>query len=452
MKKGFEIFLFALMLFFTSNNINKADASQFEGDAAASIKCAGAFFALTSISKKEPALGEYFQRQTELSLKIAVAKGNKTFSELHGRKMNKGEVDLYREYGVMFIDDFYTSSKKYVPQFVSDCLAWNVKVIKYSDGRTLQAVANNLDFPRQQDLAKYPHSNFEELVPHIYDAFAIWDEIGKPSPMKLKKAIETPKPKAEEEFDFLKGLEPDVSAAARMCGEKFSYDMLLAQNSQGFFSKYDAQELIKNGQFVLGFVAGSKAHESCSKAIQTNIDNEGKISQRLTDTVLYCHKIGLQYPSEKYGTCVLQKVEGMTAVNTSVYCKGTMDVSEGNKYRKVGKNNINFGISFAKNLERETWVKIMIPFEDEILIPLVNEGTYLETDVSVKAKVNEFFVEAWKSDGSYDQNGSSVSGAYHSFLYDKIGKLASFSVQRWDRQKELEINNYTWKISEASCQ
>lgn len=210
MKKRFKIFLFALMLFFTSNNINKADASQFEGDAAASIKCAGAFFALTSISKKEPALGEYFQRQTELSLKIAVAKGNKTFSELHGRKMNKGEVDLFREYGIMFIDDFYTSSKKYVPQFVSDCLAWNVKVIKYSDGRTLQAVANNLDFPRHQDLAKYPHSNFKELVPHIYSGFAIWDEIGKPSPKKLKEALHPKKPKIEKEFNLFAGLDDDI--------------------------------------------------------------------------------------------------------------------------------------------------------------------------------------------------------------------------------------------------
>ena len=130
------------------------------------------------------------------------------------------------------------------------------------------------------------------------------------------------------------------------------------------------------------------------------------------------------------------------------YCSGDLEVREGNKYLEVGKSKTNFGIEFLKQR-----VIIYNPGFDEISISLVSEGKYLETNYSVDAKVNKFFIDVFQSN-SIDGDEGNISGVYHYFLYDKIKNEISYSVQSWNHQTrdtEYDSENYTYSVN-AQCE
>ena len=301
------LFTVNLTLLFVETSL--ADDQGLEAD-----KCAGAFFVLTSISEREPDLGNYFQDQQGLSLEVAIAKRIKVFRELYGLKITKEDVDLFKERGIYFVDEFHTNHPNYIPQFVSDCLAWNVEIFKYLKGREVFDVASNADFPKHRQMAPYPHSNLEDLEPFIHEAFDIWIQNGKPTPQKLKDLFAN---KSEQKFDPYAGYdfspnkrdwspleeaEMDCgNAHFRMPGEPWPEDLKNNKDLVNYIKRYSTVNL--------GFEEKTKEYADCVLSLADHYEpSQRSANQKLMNAVVECVEIGLTFNTPKYGRCVLKLI------------------------------------------------------------------------------------------------------------------------------------------------
>ena len=127
------------------------------------------------------------------------------------------------------------------------------------------------------------------------------------------------------------------------------------------------------------------------------------------------------------------------------YCSGTMEVFKGNKYREKGKGFISFGIEIFEK-------KVLFYFPDGKIteLSLINEGKYPETQNSVDATNNKFFINIFVSK-SDTETGTDANnwGQYHKFQFDKSKKEFFYSLQSWNhytKNDEYDSENFFYGI------
>ncbi|MDA8676312.1 hypothetical protein N9M53_06470 [Alphaproteobacteria bacterium] len=324
--KNIVIISILIMLF---PNISLAQTIEPHTEAA---KCSGVFFVLTSISEKEPLLGTYFENHKifsdDLMLLLYLNKTKK--------QMVKDEVKLLQQFGIKIVEEFYTSSPKYIPQKVSDCIAWNYSIRKTIGTDQIDMSLDSTTIPKYKSFAIYPHDNFEGLIPYVYEAFHIWNSKGKPSPSTLENMLTFDEQESQEEFDpyscfEIESGEPlpkkcEVSPFERATNhcKDFSYDWAFNPDFDYknttplyFYEKLLLDEI--NIQF--GLEEGTEEYASCVLKVMDYYEPEqGKIfksneainfkqNKKLKEAGLKCSRIGLLWNTIEYGRCVLKLLD-----------------------------------------------------------------------------------------------------------------------------------------------
>lgn len=148
--------------------------------------CSGIFFIMSSISKYEPSLGEYYSNQKKVTddfLSIYL-------KEDLGHSVNIRVIKAARiSSSTTFLFNYFKSPtlKDTIYQTLKYCTGWTKAVLEH-----LQKSDSVADAPRPNNKYKYPFDNFEKVTLIIDDAFSIYKEIGAPKPIELfpKEIIE----------------------------------------------------------------------------------------------------------------------------------------------------------------------------------------------------------------------------------------------------------------------
>lgn len=313
--KNIVIISILIMLF---PNISLAQTIEPHTEAA---KCSGVFFVLTSISEKEPLLGTYFENHKifsdDLMLLLYLNKTKK--------QMVKDEVKLLQQFGIKIVEEFYTSSPKYIPQKVSDCIAWNYSIRKTIGTDQIDMSLDSTTIPKYKSFAIYPHDNFEGLIPYVYEAFHIWNSKGKPSPSTLENMLTLDKQESEEEFNPLAAMHADelggvlspFKQAKTDCGNMHympGYGLSNKINDIEILNTYS----IQHESIMLGFTEATEEYANCVLNIMDHYIPENVInhnldtvtiyvpSKKLRDSFINCLDIGYMANSPEYGRCVLK--------------------------------------------------------------------------------------------------------------------------------------------------
>ncbi len=157
----------------------------------AANKCSALFFIMTSIQKEEPALGEYFTKQGQMSQMLT----GLYWSEETSETITNGMVSDIKSEEIKNYGKRYPSEKGIIQKELENCMGWTYQIglivednpSVLSDEKKLKKLL--LNSPRPNEFYEYPFEDKSWLNEIIIGSFDTWIINGSITPNSMKDLL-----------------------------------------------------------------------------------------------------------------------------------------------------------------------------------------------------------------------------------------------------------------------
>ena len=177
-------YIYILLIIFPITSFSQSSVNS-------SNKCSAIFFIMTSIQKEEPALGEYFTKQGQMSQMLTGLYLSETTTET----ITNGMVSNIKSEEIENYGKRYPAEKSIIQKELENCMGWTYQIglivednpSVISNEKKLKKLL--LNSPRPYESYEYPFEDKSWLDNLINSAFNSWIEMGSITPNSMKDLL-----------------------------------------------------------------------------------------------------------------------------------------------------------------------------------------------------------------------------------------------------------------------
>ena len=176
------IFMFLIISSFPSFSQSSVNSSN---------KCSAIFFIMTSIQKEEPALGEYFTQQSQMSQMLTGFYLSETTTET----ITNGIISNIKSEEIENYGKRYPAEKRIIQKELENCMGWTYQIgLIVEDNPSVLSNESKLkklllNSPRPNEVYEYPFEDKSWLGDLIIGAFDTWIINGSITPNSMKDLL-----------------------------------------------------------------------------------------------------------------------------------------------------------------------------------------------------------------------------------------------------------------------